>query len=205
MNSKVIFLRFIIQNYNLLNKSCTVTPRLRFLFTWNYLFFFCMFYKNLFFYTSLSLSTSHFKFSIFFICYRYFYFKQLTFFFKKLNLNLTGFYTNNVIKATIFKIFYFFNFFINPSQSYKFFLYWKSQKTHPQLVKNLTFFSFKTAAFQVCHTINNFFYFFLLFFSLIFWFQPINLFKFYLNFLLINSNLAITTIYRGFFFSVYSF
>lgn len=200
-------MRYVIQNYNLLAKSIVLTPRLRFLLIINYLFFFYFFYKNYYYFISFKVNHAMLYYNFFVIWYKYLYCKQMFKFFKKVNFDYVGFYLNNVIKSYVFFFFVIFNKFLDNNKLPLFRLLTSiSYKIKPKyLYQNSIIFSHKTAVFKLNKTFYKSFFFFLMLFSVTIWMQYTNFFKFYLNFLIINPNLQISTSYKGFFFSIFNF
>lgn len=200
-------MRFLIQNYNLLNKSLVLTPRLRFGCLLNYLLFFFIFQKNYFFAIYFKFGTPHLSKSLFFLFYKYFYFKQFRILIKKLNLELVGFYTNNLIKSLIVNIYLILAAWIGSNLTqpllFLFFKFNFFKKT--KLIFNLFFFSIKTSPIRLNKTFFKNFFFYLLFFHTTVWYQHANHLNYYLNFFLINSNLFLTPFYHGYFFHIFNF
>ena len=198
-------MRFVIQNYTLINKKVAVTPRLRALLILNNLVFFFLFYKNFYFFNWTN-SPNVFSFNFFQILYKFFFFKQFLFFFKKMTLGLAGYYLNNFIKSVLFFFYKGLTLFFNTQFlpfTRAFVL--RNTKVQRKLVLNGAFFAIKTLNVTITKTFFKSFFFMLFFFSTLLWYQHTNFIKFYLNFLLINPNYMLTPPFADFFLPVFNF
>lgn len=194
---------YVIQNFNLLNKSIQFTPRLRFLLIFNnieLIFFFFRSYLFLFFTDRMNF----FSTNILFQFIRYFFSNQLMRFINKLNIEFIGFYDNSQLKSSIFGSYYNLNRLLRTA-SWDFLL--KPTADYANLIYhyNLYFFSIKVINTQVNKKIFKKLFFYLMCFSVIYWHQHTFFFNYYLNFILVNSALVVTPFYNGYFLHIYNF
>ncbi len=180
---------------------------MRFACLLNYLFYFIFFQKNHITATYFKFNTFGLTKSLFFLFYKYFYFKQLKLILKKLNLELVGFYLNNLVKSLIFWIYIILNSYLYQNLSkIPLFLFFKFNfLKKKKIIFNLFFFSVKTSAIRLNKTFFKNVFFYLIFFHTNFWYQHVNNLRYYLNFLLINSSLNLSPFYHGYFFHVFNF
>ncbi len=190
---------YVIQNFYDSNRKLNLTPRFKFLFFMNNLEKFFFFFKiNTF--SSLSNKLNLNKINNFNIFFKYFFSKQLIKFFFQLNLNLVNNYNNNVLKSSIFIIFYNFNKFFNIN---KFFLNKNFENTF--LLFNFYFLSIKTINIKINNNFYKNLFFYFMFINSFIWFQYCNSFKFYLNFIFINYTLKSFRFYNGHFLRIYNY
>lgn len=196
---------YVIQNFSLLNKSIQFTPRLRFLIIFNnfeILFFFFRSYLFLFFTNRLNF----FYISIFFQFLKYFFANQFMRTVNKLNVEFVGFYDNNLFKSSIFGSYYNWLLSLNTDNSVKSLpLASTADFRNSEYIHNLYFFSVKVINTQINKKIFKKIFFFLMFFSITLWYQHTLFLKFYFNFILVNTNLALTPFYNGYFLHIYNF
>jgi len=196
-------LSYVIQNFHFLNKSIQFTPRLRFLVIFNnieLLFFFFRTYLFLFFTDRMNF----FSTNILFQFIKYFFSNQLMRILNKLNVEFIGFYDNNLFKSSIFGSFYNVLTFLKPNKTLT---PMKSSAdfTNLKYVHNLYFFSIKVINVQINKKIFKNFFFYLMFFSVTYWYQHTLFFKFYFNFVIVNPALLVTPSYNGYFLHIYNF
>lgn len=139
---------YVIQNFNDLNRKISLTPRFKFFFFLNNLDKIFFFIKiNTFLNISNKLNFNNFNVLNNF--FKYFFSKQFVKFLFQLNLNLVGHYTNNLIKSSVYLIFFNLNkiFNYNKILNYRYL-------ENKNLIFNFYYLSIKT--FNV--RINNNFY-----------------------------------------------
>ncbi len=200
---------YVIQNFYNLQSHAVFTPRLKFSFLLiNLDKFFFFFKQNMFFFLFKNKN-------IFFINYfcnftKYFFAKQFVRFFRKVNFNLIGFYDNNLIKSFVHWIYKTSTLFLikifQPAYSLTYLSYPQlCYSDNSNILNNLYFLSVKVLNVEISKKYYKNFFFLLMYFNATFWTQPLNLFKFYLNFCFIHLNLVNYSFYNGYFMNVYNF
>lgn len=141
------------------------------------------------------------QFNSFNIFFRYFFSKQFVKFLFQLNLNLVGNYTNNLVKSSVFLIFYSFNKFFNLNNKL---IHYKNF-SNQSLIFNIYFLPIKTLNIRINNNFyKNVFFYFMLMNSYI-WYQHCNSLKFYLNYIFINYTLKSSRFYNGYFLRIYNY
>ena len=161
---------------------------------------FLIFFK-LNFYIYLIKTLNLFSLNYFFFFIKYFFNKQLSNLLKKTNLNLIGFYDNNLYKSIVYHIFA--NLFIFLKKP-KLFFKIKNQHVENEFLYNTYFLSIKIINNKINKKFYKNFFFFLAAFSSLIWYQHCSFFKFYLNFILANNNFNLLPFYGGYFLHVYN-
>ncbi len=193
---------YVIQNFAILNKSLQITPKFKFLlFLMNIDTLFFFFKKNFFLF--LTDRFNLFYLSNFFSFLKYFFADQFMIILKKVNVDLIGFYDNNLFKSAIHHIYASLRFSL---KNEKFLLNSTVPTPHTRLglTSNLYFFSIKIINTQINKKIYKNIFYYLMLFSSVFWYQNFSLFKFYLNFILANTNLHISPFYNNYFMHIYN-
>lgn len=190
---------YVIQNFSYNTKLIVTTPRFRFLILLKLipkiLFFFKLNYHL------ISFSNPQFNPQpYFFLFSKYFFLKYPSRSLLSMNLELSGYYLNNLSKSSLFW------FFCSLTS------YFYTLKAPTSLVNveglynfNLRFLAIKTANNRINKKLyeNAFFYLMLQITHL--WFVPHNLFYFYLNFFITPYNLQMLKFFNGYFFKIYNF
>lgn len=190
---------YVIQNFNDLNRKINFTPRFKFFFFLNNLDKIIFFIKiNTFLNISNKLNFNNFNISNSF--FKYFFSKQFIKFLFQLNLNLVGHYTNNLIKSSIYLIFFNLNkiFDYNKIYNYKY-------SENKNLIYNSYYLSIKTFNTRINNSFYKNVFFFLLLNNSFIWYQHNSFLKFYLNFIFINYTLKSFRFYNGHFLKIYNY
>lgn len=191
---------YVLQNFYPHSRSLTVTPRLKFMLIANNADVLITFFKTWNF-LHLSRTANSFELSLFFVFLRYLFSRQLLFWLKRVNLVLMGFYANNLFTGAIYHTY---KNLILPFSMLRPYSRIVTLGRGGALLYNLYFLSVKVLHIKVVKRLFRNFFFFLMAFSTFIWYQHTSLFKFYLNFILVNPSLLICPFYNGFFLHIYS-
>lgn len=190
---------YVIQNFADLTKKPITTPRFKFFFfliNIDKFFIFLKFNNFLNFnkiQNSLTLSYSN-------LFIKSFFSKSYIKIINNLNFNFTGFYLNNLIKSYVFLFF----------KTLSLFLKFNTGVILTSNYKHLYLYKFylmpiKTLNIKVNDKLFKNLFFYFMFFTSSVWYQHTSFFNFYLNFIIVNSNLKINRFFNTYFLKIYNY